>query len=505
MNPTQIPAPRVPLIDAKTGLMSREWFRFFNYLYEQLGGGSSYTQNSADVSYNEGGTGAVTRSVQNKLQESVSVKDFGAVGDGVTDDTAAIQAAHNSAITTGGAIYFPSGTYLCDKINWGSGSGKNIAWFGDNATQTIIQKKTSDANELIVIGSTTQLTYVSSVQLTNITFSGIFGNTPAAVKLIDVVRSVFTNCAFINADIGLESQGGISNLFTNCKASNNKIGYKFVIVSTITAPAHTPCGGGYPNNNNMIGCVVVDNTEYGIYFDDGAGLSVTNGDIEGNGAISLTQYGGVYVGANIGSETAVAAQLKGISLTNCWLEQNSGSSTITLKYGYNVVADTMIIANANTTNDVSIFGGNYLLFAVTAPTNKVANVLENVAVLTGNYMINCSFTGLSYNTSKTTLISNNSINMRSNNVPVIDTYAKPLIQTGLDITSANPTITFATAYASQPRIYCQQSDDSPAEIQAIEIYNVTATQFTMRKKYFNGSVIGTINYSVYWMAVGTIA
>ena len=40
MNLTQIPAPRVPLINPDTGLMSREWFRFFNALSEQLGGGA---------------------------------------------------------------------------------------------------------------------------------------------------------------------------------------------------------------------------------------------------------------------------------------------------------------------------------------------------------------------------------------------------------------------------------------------------------------------------------
>ena len=38
-NVTQIPAPRVPIVDSTTGLMSREWFRFFNAVYEQLGGG----------------------------------------------------------------------------------------------------------------------------------------------------------------------------------------------------------------------------------------------------------------------------------------------------------------------------------------------------------------------------------------------------------------------------------------------------------------------------------
>ena len=51
------------------------------------------TVDSSNVSYNEGGTGAVNRSVQDKLQESVSVLDFGAVGDGSTDCSAAITAA----------------------------------------------------------------------------------------------------------------------------------------------------------------------------------------------------------------------------------------------------------------------------------------------------------------------------------------------------------------------------------------------------------------------------
>lgn len=56
------------------------------------------------------GAGAVATTVQAKLRETISVKDFGAVGDGVADDTAAIQAAWTAADTKN--LFFPAGTYL---------------------------------------------------------------------------------------------------------------------------------------------------------------------------------------------------------------------------------------------------------------------------------------------------------------------------------------------------------------------------------------------------------
>ena len=49
-------------------------------------------------------TGSVQRSVSTKLDEAVSVKDFGVVGDGVANDTSAIQSAINSGVRT---LYFP--------------------------------------------------------------------------------------------------------------------------------------------------------------------------------------------------------------------------------------------------------------------------------------------------------------------------------------------------------------------------------------------------------------
>jgi hypothetical protein len=71
-------------------------------------------------------TGAVNRTVNSRLGDLVSVKDFGAVGDGVTDDTAAFNLAIAYANAKGGTdrtnkigttIFIPQGRYPIGQLN----------------------------------------------------------------------------------------------------------------------------------------------------------------------------------------------------------------------------------------------------------------------------------------------------------------------------------------------------------------------------------------------------
>jgi hypothetical protein len=66
----------------------------------------------ADSAFTQIGTGAVARTVQDELRDRVSVKQFGAKGDGVTDDTAAILAAMQFVKAAKGTLVFAAGKYI---------------------------------------------------------------------------------------------------------------------------------------------------------------------------------------------------------------------------------------------------------------------------------------------------------------------------------------------------------------------------------------------------------
>jgi hypothetical protein len=80
-------------------------------IYETLAGDGG----SSLIGFLQAGDGAVGRTAEEKMRDIVSVKDFGAKGDYITDDTLAIETAMLACSKDGRTLYFPSGVYRVTK------------------------------------------------------------------------------------------------------------------------------------------------------------------------------------------------------------------------------------------------------------------------------------------------------------------------------------------------------------------------------------------------------
>lgn len=117
---------------------------------------------AVNTSYTPAGTGAVPTTVQEKLRESVSVKDFGAVGDGVADDTAAF----TLALAASDSVFVPKGTYVT--------SGTISIGFGQRLIgegQYITTIRYSGAGTAVYMGSPVLTSLIYNCELHDLTVS----------------------------------------------------------------------------------------------------------------------------------------------------------------------------------------------------------------------------------------------------------------------------------------------------------------------------------------------
>lgn len=100
------------------------------------------------VGFIQAGAGAILRTVQDKLRENVSVEDFGAVGDGVADSSAAVLKA-NQSLPNGGIINFGVGTFVIGTTAALEFAAAGIKLKGKGNKTIIIAKSSSNLVQLI--------------------------------------------------------------------------------------------------------------------------------------------------------------------------------------------------------------------------------------------------------------------------------------------------------------------------------------------------------------------
>jgi len=159
------------------------------------------------------------RALLPKLMDFVSVKDYGAKGDGITDDTAALQRAINGSLQ----LYFPAGTYLVSSTLLMYASG--MYWNGQGYYTTKLQGTGSVASGSIPLVATQ-----GSVGISRCTFSGIgfYGGSSA----MDVTANTFfentvQECLFQGSGSNASFYSGFldfQNTFYSCIFGNSGTG-----------------------------------------------------------------------------------------------------------------------------------------------------------------------------------------------------------------------------------------------------------------------------------------
>lgn len=117
------------------------------------------------MNFKQTGTGAALYPLVSKMQQTLSVKDFNAKGDGVTNDTAAIQAAINTLSANGGRLYITNGVFLCS----GLVIPANVVITGNGANSVLKQNGTS---AILICDSGNSTAFVDNIQINNLKLLG---------------------------------------------------------------------------------------------------------------------------------------------------------------------------------------------------------------------------------------------------------------------------------------------------------------------------------------------
>jgi len=224
---------------------------------------------------------ATVRSQHDKNADTVNVKDFGAKGDGVTDDSAAIQAAANT-----GAIYFPPGNYIVSQditinaatdcvVKGSSRADTSITYTGTGTlfsakfTNSIRFHQCSDIEILVPTLNQAQAFYVEYPEdfehglvqrgsFFNVSFRGVDEyeqgfNTAVHQHQGDNIN--FINCAF----------KGAGGSLTDTQAYNTRCAISVRITGRFSPVEYrfTDCYFG-----SVDACVKVEDTAEGIYFNN---------------------------------------------------------------------------------------------------------------------------------------------------------------------------------------------------------------------------------------------
>ena len=387
---------------------------------------------AANSTYTQSGTGGVAQTVQaNIALQPVTPQQFGAVGDGVADDTAAFNDAL-ATVASGGKVRVPCGTYkVTTLVSVSVAAGKHIEFAGDGQDCAVIN--ITGAINGPTFGYANQW---SSVTIHDLTFTS--DQTTGTNKCL-VITGSFTNANSAYAatssiyDVTFRGADAYGAATQYCAIGLNDFSISNVNIYSLTFQgiaaragtaielAGSGTGSTYAVAINVVGANV-NNCTTGISYGDWVqGLSVTATNMTGcsNGITTAATPSGSLdqismVNSQINTFTCGVcvndANMNGVTLVNNLFITNINSTALKLEgtnftvssnqFGSTSTTGTTAIDLASATGNGGVINNNSLLgygtgFLAGASVAALVKVNSNQFVgNTADYSINASASGI---------------------------------------------------------------------------------------------------------------
>jgi hypothetical protein len=323
-----------------------------------------------DGQFLDAGAGAVVRTIQAKFSElQVSVKDYGAVGNGIADDTAAVQAAINRvSALAGGRVFFPAGNYNTSSVLTIAGTAP-IVLVGVSRDRSVIQGTNATANLITITGSGSSV--VTDLQLLS------SGSTGTAISNASAGTCIFNNLNISQHTNGIASTGA-------CLVNN---------VTAVAKPASTGTGIAV----TMPGSIVMD-----CFLSYATGLDITAAGGAGVGSVRGGNIVGT-VGARV--RTGASVGFIGVDLSNSATSIQIDAGAVAVEYSTSPLGVASGVADARVAAPVAYtfaVNGNF------TPLPGVASVIRAVGTAGGITVTVNAVTPMGFGRTWTMICSNTS-------------------------------------------------------------------------------------------------
>jgi len=318
---------------------------------------------SALVGFIQSGTGAVLQTLQAFLRLfHISPKSFGAVGDGVANDTAAVQAALDEMLASGRPLDLGNAIYSVTALTLNMTGTVPFVLSGSGQRVSVLRKRGSSGSPVLTVSGTTAASNLAEIRSIFSNFSiDVNGQSCDGIKLENVARFCFDQFETYDSTsaktaIGMNVVGSLTGEFIGFTASGLLTGMKCRKSVTNTY---------YPNalalyEPDIRSCVT------GLDFGDGAALRIVGGDWSGNGTATVTTTGAIIIRSTAATESGAES----ITMDDLYLEGNFGTA-ITVE---NAVGLALSIKNSRCLSQETIGGVKRVAVIGTVKDFRMENV-----------------------------------------------------------------------------------------------------------------------------------